>query len=184
MGKGYRFAIHWELFLRVKTPQAAEKVLRRLSARIGRDVTPFHVERYWKLPELHSVRATTSLEADCVEPAIFEMLVACRGIGVTVSSPSEYGDGWWTVGGSGIGKGGSVPGVADLLGHEGVVSIGVGVGPRGWTYRIHLYVETSARDVEESELSPTGRTHPDDPNCGEILVEPRLGEMEGTAHGC
>lgn len=114
MSSRYQFALHWTLFLRASRPPAVAKLLRRLSASIGRDVTPYLTERYWKLPELHRVQATTPLEAERIELAIFETLMLGRRIGVTIGSPSEAGDGWWSASGSGTGKGRRILGIEEM----------------------------------------------------------------------
>lgn len=155
MSDAYRFVLHWTLFLRASRPPAVEKLLRRLSASIGRDVTAYHLERYWKLPELYRVRATTLLDADRIEVAIFEALLMGRSIGVSIGSPSETGDGWWSASGSATGKGHAIPGVETLwfelrnYDYPGEPNVTGRPMPR---FNAHDVVEISAPSPERAEL--------------------------------
>ena len=95
---GRSFTIHWHLFVRATSRRSAETVLRRIAKAIGREVTPESCERYWKIPSLFDVWATTALDTPDIARATFETLQLCGNLAYHwhVGSPQGSGERGWS----------------------------------------------------------------------------------------
>ena len=89
--------IRWKAFLRVTTKEKAEKLLRRLSKALDKEITILHSEPYWKDSSLFEASFTTPLAAKDVHEAVFGALLSAGQVsyGWSVRCPSEYAGNKW-----------------------------------------------------------------------------------------
>jgi hypothetical protein len=91
------YEIEWQVFLRVKSPNKADRLLDGFAQVIGREITRLQCERYWKDESLVRATVRSVVQAADVASAILETLQLCSGVAHqwVVTPPQFYDEGHW-----------------------------------------------------------------------------------------
>jgi len=94
-----KFYVEWHFFLGVTSQEKCAKLLEKISALLGFDLTEVTSERYWKENAVYTVSAQSSFEATNPKDAMDAIMKSIRGLAPTwiVTVPPD--DDSWEFGG-------------------------------------------------------------------------------------